>query len=324
MCTAIRLKTAGVYFGRTLDYDRHFGESVAITPVNYPVNFSNGERCKKHYGIIGTALITDRLPLYYDAMNQRGLCMAGLNFVGNAHYSKPQEGKLNVAQYEFILYILCHCATVREAEELLKQVNLTDLSFSDELPVAQLHWIIADKSDCITVECVKEGMRIFKNDVGVLTNNPPFEVQAFNLNNYISLSSGEPTKHSFAKKLKLGAYSRGMGGMGLPGDLSSQSRFVRASFALANSVCGLGEVESVSQFFHLLSFVEQPKGCCRVGEEYEVTQYTTCYSLNSQTYYYTTYQNRGICAVKLKKSELNGDKIISFKHQKEERIFFHN
>lgn len=323
MCTAITLKTDGFYFGRTLDYERSYGESVVITPRRYPLNFGCGERVLNHYAIIGTALLTDRFPLYYDAMNEKGLCMAGLNFVGNACYGKDIAGKINVAQFEFIPYILSHCQSVEEAEELLKAICVTDRAFSPDMPVAELHWLIADRHNCITVECVKEGMKIYKNEVGVLTNNPPFDMQVFNLNNYMALSCEQPSSN-FAQKLNLKAYSRGMGGMGLPGDLSSQSRFVRASFFKANSPDYGGEGESVNEFFHLLSSVAQPMGSCKVGEGYEITLYSCCYSAESGTYYYTTYENRAISAVRFSGVDLEGDKLLSYPHKKEQFINYQN
>ena len=112
-------------------------------------------------------------------------------------------------------------------------MNLVGTPYSDTLPTAQLHWIIADKSGAITVESVADGLKVYENPVGVLTNNPPFNYQMFNLNNYMHLAV-ENRENTFAEELNLNQYSRGMGGMGLPGDLSSQSRFVRVAFVKMN------------------------------------------------------------------------------------------
>ena len=109
-----------------------------------------------------------------------------------------------------------------------------------------------------------------------MTNNPPFPIQMFRLNDYMSLSSESPTNR-FSADLKLKPYSRGMGAMGLPGDLSSASRFVRVAFTKMNSLSGLSESESVSQFFHILGSVDQTRGCCQLDKgEYEITIYTSC------------------------------------------------
>lgn len=312
MCTAATYKTKDFYFGRTLDYEFSYGDQVAITPRNFPFEFRNREKITSHYAVIGMAHVANGFPLYYDAVNEKGLGMAGLNFVGNAKYGKATEGKTNVAQFEFIPRLLAQCASVQEARELLKRVNVTDTPFSDKLPVASLHWIIADENQAITVECVEKGMFVYDNPVGVLTNNPPFDVQMFNLNNYMGLSP-LPSENRFGGNLPLKAYSRGMGAMGLPGDLSSMSRFVRVAFTKVNSVSGNSEEESVSQFFHILGSVDQQRGCCVLEEnKYEITIYTSCCNASKGIYYYTTYENSRICAVDMHKENLDGTKTVFY------------
>ena len=312
MCTAACYKTNDFYFGRTLDYEFSYGDEVTVTPRNYSFKFRHSESLESHFAIIGMAFVTDDYPLYYDAFNEKGLCMAGLNFVGNAVYGKPVDGKINIAQFEFIPWILGQCASVTEAKALIEKMNITDTQFSDKLPTAQLHWIIADKSEAITVESVKDGIKIYDNPVGVLTNNPPFDEQMFMLNNYMHLSPKSP-KNQFSDKLDLKTYSRGMGALGLPGDLSSQSRFVRVAFTKMNSLSGSSESESVSQFFHILGSVEQQRGCCEVGEgEYEITIYTSCCNADKGIYYYNTYDNHQITAVNMYNENLDGANLVRF------------
>ena len=235
MCTAAVYKTKDFYFGRTLDNDDSYGEKITVLPRNYCIPFRNLDAIKRHYAIIGTAHFEQGVPLFYDAVNEMGVGMAGLNFVGNAHYNQIAPEKDNIAVYEFIPWILSQSASVNEAKELLKTINLTNQTLLPELPVAQLHWIIADETEAITVESVKTGLHIYDNVAGVLTNNPPFQEQAFQLNNYMHISP-KPPENLFSNKLKLSTYCRGMGGIGLPGDLSSQSRFIRAAFVKMNSV----------------------------------------------------------------------------------------
>lgn len=312
MCTAVTYKTEDFYFGRTLDYEHSYFEEVTVTPRNFPLNFRNARLIEKHFAIIGMAFVQSEYPLYYDAVNEKGLAMAGLNFVGNAQYKEFSNNKDNIAQFEFIPWILSQCSCVKEAKELLGKINITNTKFNDSLPVAQLHWIIADRNEAITVECVKDGIHIYENPVGVLTNNPPFPEQLFNLNNYMHLSPKEP-KNLFSDKLDLKAYSRGMGALGLPGDLSSQSRFVRASFVKMNSVSGESENESVSQFFHILGSVDQQRGCCEVKNgQYETTIYSSCCNCDKGIYYYTTYDNRRITAVAMHKENLDGIELSRY------------
>lgn len=324
MCTALTYKTGDFYFGRTLDYEVSYGDEIVVTPRNYPINFRFMGEAKSHFAIIGMACVMDDFPLYYDAVNEKGLGMAGLNFVGNAHYNEPTDNKDNVAQYELILWILGQCETVSQARDLLNKINITSTKFREGLPVAQLHWLLADKTESITVEAMADGLKIYDNPVGVLTNNPPFEMQMFNLNNYRHLSTKD-VESTFAPDLELNAYSRGMGSIGLPGDLSSASRFVRVAYVKMNSVSSDDEVDSVSQFFHILGSVDQQRGLDYVhGDKLEITIYTSCCNASKGIYYYTTYNNHQISAVDMHRENLDGTKLSRFEVIKTEQFNFQN
>ena len=318
MCTAATYKTKDFYMGRTLDYEFSYGEEVTITPRSFPFAFRHGGTLDTHYAIIGMAHIADGYPLYYDAVNERGLGMAGLNFVGNAVYSAEKPSARNVAQFEFIPWVLSQCAALDEARALLADINLTGTPFSAQLPAAQLHWLIADSTGAVTVESRADGLHIIDNPVGVMTNNPPLEYQLFNLSNYMALSEKQP-ENAFAPGLPLAAYSRGMGALGLPGDLSSMSRFVRVAFTKLHSVSGESEEESVGQFFHILGSVEQQRGCCEVKPgAYEITIYTSCWNAQRGVYYYTTYNNRAITAVDMHHENLDAHGLIRYPIMDEE------
>lgn len=324
MCTAATYKTKDFYFGRTLDYEFSYGDEITITPRNYIFEFRHMEKLSSHYAIIGMAHVAGDYPLYYDAVNEKGLGMAGLNFVGNAVYNEVENGKENVAQFEFIPWILGKCATVQEAKECLKKINLVKTPFSEMLPCAQLHWIIADKEEAITVESMADGFHVWDNPAGVLTNNPPFDQQMFMLNNYMHLSPRQPENH-FSESLGLKTYSRGMGALGLPGDLSSASRFARAAFVKDHSFSGDSEEESVSQFFHILGSVDQQRGCCEVEPgKYEITLYTSCCNCDKGIYYYTTYENHQISAVNMHHEDLNGTMPVRYPVLQDEKICMQN
>lgn len=312
MCTAATYKTKDFYFGRTLDYEFSYGEEIVVMPRNFPISFRHMGEMKHHYALIGMAHLAGNFPLFYDAINEKGLGMAGLNFVSNADYKPFAPGKDNVAPFEFIAWILSQCTSVKEARLLLDKINLVNTPFSDQLPLAQLHWIIADQEEAITVESVKEGLKVYDNPAGVMTNNPSFDQQMHNLSNFMNLSPKSPSNH-FSGKLNLATYSRGMGALGLPGDLSSQSRFVRVAFVKLNSISGDSESESVSQFFHILGSVDQQRGCCDVGEEkYEYTIYTSCCNASKGIYYYTTYENHQISGVDMHRENLDGNSLSRF------------
>lgn len=324
MCTAATYRTKDFYFGRTLDYEFSYGDEIAVMPRNFCLRLRHMEEIRNHYAIIGMAHVAEGYPLYYDAINEKGLGIAGLNFVGNAVYNKYNPEKDNVAQFELIPYILCQCGSVREAAGLLANLNISDTPFSDKLPVASLHWILADKNEALTIEAVEDGLRIYDNPVGILTNNPPFDRQMFNLNNYMNLSPSNPN-NNFSDKLDLNTYSRGMGALGLPGDLSSPSRFVRAAFVKMNSISGDSENESVSQFFHILNSVDQQRGCCEVEKgKYEITIYTCCCNADKGIYYYTTYDNHQITAVDMHRENLDGSELSLYRPVEGEQINFQN
>ncbi len=324
MCTAITYNTKNHYFGRNFDLEYSYKETVTIAPRNYPFKFRKVKNINSHYAIIGMSYVTDNYPLYYDAINEKGLGMAGLNFPNNADYKEEQNDKDNIAPFEFIPWILSQCANIEETKELLKKINIVKINFSDELLVSPLHWIISDREQSITVECVKEGLKIYDNPVGVLTNNPTFDIQMFNLNNYMNLST-EPPINNFSKKLNFDIYSRGMGALGLPGDLSSASRFVKATFTKMNSLSGTSESESISQFFHILGSVEQQRGCVHMGDnKYEITIYCSCCNLDKGIYYYITYENSQITGVDMYKENLDTDTLISYDLVKGQQILMQN
>lgn len=312
MCTALTYLSGDFYMGRTLDYERGYGEEVVVTPRAYPFAFRHEGLCAQHYAIIGTACVADGYPLYYDAVNEKGLGMAGLNFVGNAAYAAPCAGKRNVAQFEFIPWLLGRCAGLAEARAALAELNLVGTPFSAHFPAAQLHWLVADRTGALVVESMADGLHVYDCPEGVLTNNPPFPIQHFGLNRYLGLSPRQP-ENRFSDQLELSAFSRGMGALGLPGDLSSPSRFVRAAFVRANARSAQTEDASVSQFFHILTSVEQQRGCCELDDgQYEITLYSSCCNADRGIYYYTTYDNRQITGVKLHAADLDSAQLTAY------------
>ena len=325
MCTASEYLTANHYFGRNFDYEISYNERVCITPRNYEFKFRKIDDMKSHFAIIGITAGIDEYPLYYDACNEKGVAIAGLNFAGNAVYREIEEDMVNVTPFEFIPYLLSQSESIEDVKELLLNLNLVNINYSENLPLSPLHWMIADENSSIIVEPLENGLKVYDNPVGVLTNNPTFDMQLFNLNNYRNLSVKTP-ENTFSKDLELDNYSRGMGAIGLPGDLSSASRFVKVAFTKENSFSGESEGESVSQFFHILASVEQQKGLTFIDDPdlYEYTIYSSCYNTNKGILYYKTYDNHQITAVDLNKENLDGDSLIIYPLIDEAQINFVN
>lgn len=290
MCTGLSLNN---YFGRNFDYEISFNEQVSITPKNYEFKFRNIENIKKHDAMIGIAVGGLDYPLYYDAYNESGLGVAGLNFPSYAKYSSEiKEDKVNLAQFELIPYILSKADNIKQAKRLFDGINITNQSFNSDFPVFDLHWMVADKTGSFIVESTVDGMKVTENPVGVLTNSPTFDLQMFNLRNYLKLSN----KNSEDNFLNLEGYSRGMGGIGLPGDFSSMSRFVKAVFVKNYSE----NFVNLSQFFHILDSVAQPKGSTEVEKDkYEYTIYSSCMDFDKNIFHYKTYDNLSVHSVDL-------------------------
>ncbi|MBO5954129.1 MAG: choloylglycine hydrolase [Oscillospiraceae bacterium] len=312
MCTAITYQTGDFYFGRNLDLEYAYDEIVTITPRNYPFRFRNGYKLPNHYALIGMATVAQHYPLYYEATNEKGLCLAGLHFPKNARYYAKLQDKDNIAPFELIPWVLGQCESVKEAKELLSKLNLWNEPFSAEYPLSPLHWLLADRQEAVTIETTSDGMKLYANPVGVLTNNPPFDYHMYNLANYMNLTP-LPPENRFSSQLELTPFSLGMGAIGLPGDLSSPSRFIKAAFTKLNSVCNNTESASISQFFHILGSVAQQRGLTNVRDkEYEFTLYSSCCNTDKGIYYYTTYENSQISAVDMHRVDLDGTKLLTY------------
>ena len=320
MCTAISYRQGNHYFGRNLDLTKGYREEVTITPQNYVFRFRNGQTLFHHYAMIGMATIANGYPLFYEATNEKGLSMAGLNFPGNAAYFPRAAGKDNITPFELIPWVLGQCANVEQANTLLLRANLWMLPFSREYLLTPLHWIIADKECSMVVESTYEGLKLYSNPAGVLTNNPPFPYHMTNLANYRHLKA----KDSGDTFCGITAYSAGMGAMGLPGDYSSASRFVKAAFLRSNSKSKGSENDHVSQFFHLLGAVAMPRGAVELEDGPEVTLYSCCCNTDQGIYYYTTYENSRITAVNMHHVDLNSEALITYPLRKFSEIFVQN
>lgn len=294
MCTAVSVNFQHFYFGRTLDLDTTFEQRVIVVPRKFKLDFRCENSLTFHHAIIGMAAVNNNFPLIFDAMNDKGLCVAGLRFQNNAFYGKVLENRTNLAPFELPLWILSLAGSLLEARNLLAQINIANIPFSEELPNSQLHWIFADKTGAITVEPTKNGLLVFDNKFGVLANNPPFEVMLESFSSYEFKSS----------RLKNPLF---------PGDFSSKSRFARAVFVKENSYNPKTEEESLAQFFHIMNSVNVPKGCVILENgKPHYTLYTSCMSAEKGVYYYKLYDDQNLRKVDMNSCDLDGDKILSF------------
>lgn len=324
MCTCINFKTKDNYFGRNLDLEYRFNEKVVITPRNYKFNLKNGTSITSKYSMIGMATVVSNYPLYAEATNEKGLSMAGLYFPKNAFFFKEEDNKLNLSPYELIPYFLGLYSSISEIKKDITKLNITNTPFSKEMPVSDLHWMISDESECIVIEQMEDGLKVYNNPIGVLTNNPPFEYHLNNINNYSNLSPYN-SENTFSNKINLNQYGQGMGAIGLPGDNSPASRFIRASFNKLNSKCEDDEKSSVTQFFHILDSVSMVQGTTITKEnKNDITTYSCCINTSKGIYYYKTYTNNQIIAIKMSEKEKNNKYLSIFDLIEEQQIKYIN
>lgn len=296
MCTAVRFTDdqGNMFFGRNLDWSFDYGQAVLRTPGDaaVPTAFERPSDPARGHDVIGVGITALGVPLYFDCANDAGLAVAGLNFPQSAHYAAgPVDGSVNVAAYEFPYWVARNFGSVAEARAALADVTVVAKAVSDKLPVANLHWIVADATGAIVVECMEDGMRVWEDDVDVLTNEPNFGWHRQNLRNYLTLTDADPEPVSWSSA-ELRAFGSGEGLRGVPGDYSGPSRFVKVAFVNAHYPVQSGEKGNVTRLFRTLGSVAVPEGCARMADgSYEKTLYTSGFSAATRSYYYATYDD---------------------------------
>lgn len=328
MCTCLKYLNKDFFFGRNLDLEYSFGEQVIVTPRRFPLRYKHMEMSNEHFAIIGMGTNVSSYPLYAEGMNEKGLGAAGLYFPGNAKYEEfenKNSGKIYIAACEVIQYILAHFEKAIDVKnKFLNEIIITNEAFIQGMPIAPLHWMVADKDDCFVIEASYRGLKVYENSIGVLTNNPHFDYHINNLINYRHLSA-KNGDNNFSKQFPLIEYGQGMGAIGLPGDYSPASRFVKVAFGLENSKSNNDEQSNVSQFFHLLDSVAFPRGSVVTKEGLnDITTYSCCISSSTMRFYFKTYNNHQINVVDMKKENLDSDKIVCYSFEDKENFNYLN
>lgn len=323
MCTGISTFCNGHYFGRSLDISVSYPFEILVAPKDYQFPFFNHQN--SHLSIIGMGIKKENYPFFFDGMNECGLGMAGLNFPNHAYYFKEKDvKKVNLAPYELIQYVLSSAKTLEEGKELLKDIHLIEKDDAFEMNTSPLHWLLADGKNAVVIENTEEGLKVYENPYHVLTNNPPFPYHYYNVTNYLNITPNYP-ENTFATSLKLTPNSVGLGGVGLPGDNSSPSRFVRAFYHLDHLELQTKDEVNANEFLHVLDSVIQVKGAAKdASGQDEFSAYASCISQKTMTYYVKTYENSQIQGVKMSPEMQNGKEILSFPLNKEPNIDFLN
>ena len=321
MCTGLALETKdGLHlFGRNMDIEYSFNQSIIFIPRDFKcVNKSNKKELTTKYAVLGMGTIFDDYPTFADGMNEKGLGCAGLNFPVYVSYSKEDiEGKTNIPVYNFLLWVLANFSSVEEVKEALKNANIVDIPISENIPNTTLHWMISDiTGKSIVVEQTKEKLNVFDNNIGVLTNSPTFDWHVANLNQYVGLRYNQVPEFKLGDQ-SLTSLGQGTGLVGLPGDFTPASRFIRVAFLRDAMIKNDKDSIDLIEFFHILNNVAMVRGSTRtVEEKSDLTQYTSCMCLEKGIYYYNTYENNQINAIDMNKENLDGNEIKTYKYNK--------
>ncbi len=290
MCTSISFRQKGLYFGRNMDLDYNFGERIIATPRSFRLKSLED---KEHLGFIGTATLVDGYPLYADAMNEKGLCVAGLNFPDRAFYRQVDHQKNNVPAYDFIAYIVASFSSVEEFKKSFTNINITNKSFSSSVPCPTLHWMISDGKSSVVVESTESGINMYENPLDVMTNLPEFPNH---MENYLKMKSG-----------------KGSASDDFPVTLSSSSRFLRMAHFLGNDFIKTDSDSIISHVFHLLDTVAMPDVSVKISNgNYHKTTYSICLDTLKKRYFVRTYENSRISCVQLSEKMLSSTDLSIF------------
>ena len=300
MCTAIYDWKYRPMLGRTLDLEYTNEEAVLRVDRGREMRYLFEPTEQTKAAMIGTAYPREGFPLFYDAVNEYGVAAAALHFPRSARYRTDRTKRHAVASFEVIPWVLGRCRTAAEAAELLRETSITVDQAAPELPASPLHWMIADQRECYAVEPLEEGTVVTPNPYGVLTNEPPFSHHVSHLSQFSSLSPHTKESSLYPHLPRL---SNGTGAVGLPGDWSSPSRFVRAAFVRACTLCDETKnkksdelPQEINRFFHIMDTVALPLGVAYTEDGKPIsTVYTACADLAEPAYYLRRYHD---CAIR--------------------------
>ncbi|HDR7993039.1 TPA: choloylglycine hydrolase [Bacillus cereus] len=328
MCTSLTLQTKNGQhlFARTMDFTLDFNQEVIIVPRRYQWNNITGETIKAKQAVVGMGINHQGRVILADGVNESGMTCATLYFPGFATYSNSiDDNKTNLAPFDFVAWSLTQFNSVEELKKSVDSIFFLDVPLSVLGVTPPLHWILADKwGECIVLEPTIEGLKMYDNPLGVMTNSPEFNWHLQNLRQYIGLQS-QPYAPTQWGDVPLSAFGQGSGSMGLPGDFTPPSRFVRAAYNKQNIQEVDNEEEGISAIFHILSNCELPKGEV-ITEEGTIdnTIYTSAMCMESGIYYYHTYDCRQIIAIHLFNENLDTDEIKTYPFQRKQKIFNEN
>lgn len=319
-CTGIKLqaKDGSVVYGRTLEFGKELDSVLLIVPRNYHYfgmtpEHQNGLSWTTHYAFVGTN--GSGLPDAIDGVNEKGLAVGLFYFPGYAGYQPvtAADAAVTLAPWQLGSWILGNFSSVAEVKQHINEVKVADAVLPAWGITPPLHYIVADKAgNSIVLEYVNGQLNVYDDPVGVLTNAPDFAWHLTNLRNYIHLSA-ENVNGIDVDNLKLTPTGQGSGMMGLPGDFTPPSRFIRAFVLSRYAMQNADAISTVGQVFHILNQFDIPKGAIQQSNNghitYNYTQWTSAADLAHSIYYIHTENNRRVRYIDLNKQDLNAKQI---------------
>jgi choloylglycine hydrolase len=329
-CTGVTLKSEDGTFvrGRTLEFAQALDSDLIVIPRNYGyTGFAQAEnrglKWKTKFAVAGANFCGE--PYVMDGVNEKGLSGGTFYFPDFAGYQAFDKRKAaaTLAPWQLLTWILSSFATLEEVKKALPEVVVYDAVFAKWKSDMPLHYIITDASGAsIVIEYVGGKLNIHENPSGILTNAPDFPWHLTNLRNYLKISP-QGAKEVKVNSFEINPLGQGSGMLGIPGDYTPPSRFVRAFFFAAASIPQKTAEQSVMQIFHILNNFDIPLGTVRSTENkvtmLERTQWITVCDLKNKYFYYRTEHNSRIRVLKLMDCKLDADKIISFKMESMEK-----
>ena len=327
-CTGITIKSKdGVTVAaRTIEWAESVMNTMyVIVPKNQELQSltpsgMDGVKFNTKYGFVGLAV--EQKEFMVEGINEKGLS-AGLFYFPNYGKYQPfdetQKDK-SLADFQVVSYVLAECSTTDEVKEALSKVRIINIDPRS----STVHWRFTEPSGKqIVLEIVNEVMHFYDNPLGVLTNSPGIEWHWTNLSNYINLQPGNAPEHSLGP-VPLKSFGHGSGMLGLPGDFTPPSRFVRATFFQITSPQQPNAQESVLQAFHILNNFDIPTGTeLPMGKASadmpSATQFTVASDTHNRMIYYRTMYNSNIRCIDLKQINFDNVKYHSEPLDKEKK-----
>jgi choloylglycine hydrolase len=319
-CTGLELiqEDKTVVHGRTLEFGVPVVVNAAVVPRNYDFSgttpLGKGLAYKSKYGVVGMYAFKNIAIL--DGMNEKGLAAGTFYFPGFAGYTTitPENQAKGLSATEFVNWILTQFATLDEIKEAIKNVVIAPTVVEGWGPVAPpMHYIVYDPTGHnLIIEPIDGKLVVTEDTLGTFTNSPNIEWHHTNLRNYINLRADNIPPRKF-DGMELAAFGQGSGMVGLPGDFTPPSRFVRAAIFSQASLPVKTSQEGIFQLFHILNQFDIPVGIARDVENGVIysdsTQMTCARDPSTLKFYFRTFADQTIRMVDLKQFDLNSKSL---------------